>query len=54
MNNRTKSWVIAGGVVLLYTGAQLGGSGDLPLLVDIIAGIAFLYAIVIGSESDKR
>ena len=54
MNNSTKSWVIGGGVFLLYAGAGVGGSSDLPLLVDIVAVIAFLYAIVIGSELDKR
>ena len=50
MDNGTKSWVIGGGVVLLYVGARLGGNGDLPLLVDIIAGMAFLYAIILSGE----
>ena len=54
MNNATKSWVIGGGVFLLYVGADLGGNSDLPLLVDIVAVIAYLYTLVIGNEPDKR
>ena len=48
MKKSTISWVIGGLVIALY----VTNDGDLPLLVDIAAAIAFFYACALGAERD--